>query len=51
MLYSFDNKRLSNRFRKIFDKVTVRTRQLRVSDKDIILDFNIEVLLFEEGEL
>ena len=51
MPHSFDDERLSNRFRRMFDKVTVRTGRPRVSDEDVILDFDEEVPLFEEREL
>ena len=51
MPQSFEDERLSNRFRKIFDKVTVRTGRPRINDDDAPLDFEGDVPLFEEEDL
>jgi hypothetical protein len=53
MPQSFEDERLSNRFRKMFEKVTIRTGRPRVSDldDDAALDFEREVPMFEEEEL
>jgi hypothetical protein len=53
MPQSFKDKRLSNRFRKIFEKVTIRTGRPRISDfdDDTLLDFEREIPMFEKEEL
>jgi hypothetical protein len=53
MPQSFEDERLSNRFRKIFEKVTIRTGRPRMSDFDdnASLDFEREIPMFEEEEL
>jgi hypothetical protein len=53
MPQSFEDERLSNRFRKIFEKVTVRTGRPRASDldDDAPLDFEREIPMFEEEDL
>jgi hypothetical protein len=53
MPQSFEDERLSNRFRKIFEKVTIRIGRPRISDFDdnASLDFEREILMFEEEEL
>jgi hypothetical protein len=53
MLQSFEDERLSNRFRKIFEKVTIRIGRPYMSDfdDDASLDFEREIPMFEEEEL
>jgi hypothetical protein len=53
MPQSFEDERLSNRFRKIFEKVTIRIGRPRISDfdDDTSLDFKQETPIFEEEEL
>jgi hypothetical protein len=50
---SFKDERLSNRFRKIFEKVTIRIGRPRISDFDdnALLDFKREIPMFEKEEL
>jgi hypothetical protein len=50
---SFKDERLSNRFRKIFEKVTIRTGRPRISnfDDNASLDFKREIPMFEKEEL
>jgi hypothetical protein len=53
MPQSFEDERLSNQFRKIFEKVTIRTGRPRISNfnNDALLDFEREIPMFEEEEL